>query len=99
MMKATRPARSVTSVYLPAWNRFTRRYQSPGDEKRDDVLSIVRELGLPLIDTVLAFLAHNDPLALFPFRAPGDYTEAGHRLVADEVLRYLNSNHPKPSSS
>src|SRR5262249_24092255 len=34
-------------VYLPAWERFTRRFQSSGDEKRDDVLRIVRELGLP----------------------------------------------------
>jgi hypothetical protein len=79
-------------VYLPAWERFTHRYQSPGDEKRDDVLRIVRELGVPIIDTVPAFSAQNDPLALFPFRQPGHYTEAGHRLVADEVLRYLKSN-------
>jgi hypothetical protein len=80
-------------VYLPAWERFTRRYRSPTDEKRDDVLRIVRGLGLPVIDAVPAFLAQNDPLALFPFRQPGHYTEAGHRLVADEVLRYLKSNH------
>jgi len=79
-------------VYLPAWERFTHRYRSPGDQKRDDVLRIVRELGVPIIDTVPAFSAQNDPLALFPFRQPGHYTEAGHRLVADEVLRYLKSN-------
>ena len=80
-------------VYLPAWERFTRRYRSPGDEKRDDVLRIVRGLGLPIIDTVPAFLAQDDPLALFPFRTPGHYTEAAHRLVAHEALRYLKSNH------
>jgi hypothetical protein len=80
-------------VYLPAWERFTGRYRSPGEAKRDDVLRIVRELGLPIIDTVPAFSAQGDPLALFPFRTPGHFTEAGHRLVADEVLRYLRSNH------
>ena len=79
-------------VYLPAWERFTGRYRSPGEAKRDDALRIVRGLGLPIIDIVPAFSAQTDPLALFPFRTPGHYTEAGHRLVADEVLRYLKSN-------
>ncbi len=78
-------------VYLPEWTRYT-SYSSWGKSKRDDVLDLVRSLGIPLIDLAPVFQAHGDPLSLFPFRAVGHYTEAGHRLVADEVLRRIASS-------
>jgi hypothetical protein len=75
-------------VYLPDWPRFANS-RSVGVEKRDEVLRVVRELGLDLIDIVPSFAASTDPMSLFPFRGPGHYTERGHRLVAQEVLRGL----------
>lgn len=75
-------------VYLPDWPRFANS-RSVGVEKRDEVLRVVRELGLDLIDIVPPFAASTDPMSLFPFRGPGHYTERGHRLVAQEVLRGL----------
>jgi lysophospholipase L1-like esterase len=80
-------------VYLPGWTRYAGS-NSPGDAKREQVLSLVRELGIPLIDLHPAFQAQKDPLDLFPFRLPGHYTEAGHRLVASEVLSQLAAAEP-----
>jgi hypothetical protein len=53
------------------------------------VLKIVSDLEIPLIDPLPVFDAHNDPMSLFPFRGPGHYTEEGHRMVAEEVLRSI----------
>lgn len=78
-------------VYLPEWSRYT-KYESWGIKERDDVLRMVRSLAIPVIDLDPAFRATGDPLALFPFREVGHYTEAGHRLVAQEVLRRLPSH-------
>jgi hypothetical protein len=75
-------------VYLPEWSRYT-SYRSWGKDKRGDVLTLVRSLGVPLIDIDPVFHAHGDPLALFPFRGVGHYNETGHRLVAQEVLRHI----------
>jgi hypothetical protein len=56
------------------------------EEKRDDVLAMVRDLKIPVIDIHEVFQSHKEPLSLFPFRASGHYNEEGHRLVAEEVL-------------
>jgi hypothetical protein len=79
-------------VYLPEWARYT-KYQSGGKLKRDSVLKMVRDLGIRTIDIDPVFRSNGDPLSLFPFRQLGHYTEAGHRLVAETVLRQLTSNH------
>ncbi len=76
-------------VYLPEWARYT-RYSSETKSARDDVLNLVRRLAIPTVDIDAAFQAHGDPLSLFPFRKQGHYNEAGHRVVAEEVLRALN---------
>jgi hypothetical protein len=90
--RAERDGGELQFVYLPDWERFTRRFRTLGDTKRDDVLRIVSELGIPIIDAEPAFRAHGDPLSLFPFREAGHYTEAGHRLVAQEVLGRLQAS-------
>jgi lysophospholipase L1-like esterase len=79
-------------VYLPEWAHYT-RYRSWGKTKYPDVLKLVNSLGIATIDIVPVFQAHGDPLSLFPLRGVGHYNEAGHRLVADEVLRRLQSSH------
>jgi len=73
-------------VYLPDWARYA-GYRSPGVEQRDNVLSLIRSVGIPVIDLDPAFRATGDPLALFPFRRSGHYNETGHHLVAEEVLK------------
>jgi hypothetical protein len=50
--------------------------------------------GIPIIDAYPAFQAHRDPLSLFPFRGPGHYNEAGHRVVAETVLNVISHRHP-----
>jgi hypothetical protein len=77
-------------IYLPEWARYT-RYRTWGTTTHDDVLALVRSLGISIIDLEPVFRAQSDPLSLFPFRGLGHYTEAGHRLVAAEVLRTLHS--------
>ena len=85
-------------VYLPEWARYA-NYTSWGKTKRNDVLNIVGNLGLPVVDIDGAFQAHGDPLSLFPFRGVGHYTEDGHRLVAEEVLRSLSPELAGPKAS
>jgi hypothetical protein len=70
-------------VYLPSRDRYANQAEYP----REAVLGAVREAGMPIIDLHEAFVAHGDPLQLFPFRRFGHYTEEGHRLVAETVLR------------
>jgi hypothetical protein len=48
-------------------------------------------MNIPIVDIHPAFASRRDPLALFPFRRFGHYTEEGHRLVAEEVRRALAS--------
>jgi hypothetical protein len=78
---------SLYFVYLPAWNRYSAMAVPP---ERDDVLSAVNKAGLPVLDIHQSFMRQQDPLALFPFRLPGLYTEEGHRLVAEEVLDFIS---------
>ncbi|MCS6926682.1 MAG: hypothetical protein NZ578_12350 [Candidatus Binatia bacterium] len=74
-------------VFLPAWERYG--YPQLKSPNRERVLTVVKELELPFTDLHPIFQAHPDPLSLFPFRVEGHYTEEGHRLVAEEVLRTL----------
>ena len=76
-------------IYLPEWQRYTT--SGTGNKDRDRVLVLVREIGVPVIDIHKAFMAHGDPLALFPFRQYGHYNEGGNRLVAEEALRFISA--------
>jgi hypothetical protein len=80
-------------VYLPSWARYA---QPPVVEvkARTRTLSLVSTLGIPMIDATAAFQAQRDPLSLFPFRGPGQYNEAGHRVVAKTVLNVISLRHP-----
>ena len=80
-------------VYLPSWQRYAQR---PVIEvkARTHTLSLVGTLGIPMIDATAAFQAHGDPLSLFPFRGPGHYNEAGHRVVAETVLKVISGCGP-----
>jgi hypothetical protein len=75
-------------VYLPDWGRYA-GYVTPEIMIRSDVLTMVRSLGIRIVDVEPAFRTHGDPLSLFPFRRSGHYTESGYQIVATEVLREL----------
>ncbi|MBK5281659.1 MAG: hypothetical protein JJE16_06180 [Nitrospiraceae bacterium] len=77
---------TMVFVYLPQWERYVDvKYAS---KDRDTALAVVRSLGMPIIDIHLAFAAHPDPVSLFPLRWRGHYTEEGHRMVAEELIRF-----------
>jgi hypothetical protein len=75
-------------VYLPAWERYG--YPPNARKDRDRVLFTVKSLEIPVVDIHPVFQSHRDPLSLFPFRRFGHYNEAGHRLVAKEVLKTIS---------
>jgi hypothetical protein len=77
-------------VYLPEWLRYA--YPSTASAHRDDVLTIVRDLGIPVIDIHRTFQSSPEPIDLFPFRGPGHYNPQGYRLVAEEVLRSISGS-------
>ncbi len=77
-------------VWLPCWERFSSgAARDESFRRRGEVLSLVRGLGLPVIDVLRVFNAHPDPLSLFPLRIAGHYTEEGYRLAADAIARRL----------
>ncbi len=84
-------------VYLPSWSSYARvpyptEVAIPSEidiKERPRVLSIVKELGITLIDLYPVIGAQRDPLALFPFKRWGHYNEEGNRLVAETVLSFL----------
>ncbi len=77
---------TMVFVYLPQWERYVDVQYASKD--RDAVLTLARSLELPIIDMHLAFAAHPDPVSLFPLRWRGHYTEEGHRMVAEELIRF-----------
>lgn len=84
-------------VYLPEYARFSRRWTlAPDARRREEVLAVVEELGIPTIDVVPTFEKYGeeegDPTSLFPFGLPGHYNAAGYQLVADTVVRALEED-------
>jgi hypothetical protein len=82
---------TLSFVYLPHWSRYDGRL-GDAEQQRAKILMVVNDLGIPIIDLLPTFQAQSDPLSLFPFRRPGHYTEEGHRLVAEEVLKAISLN-------
>ncbi len=78
-------------IYLPDWSRYSGYELEPVAKQRDSVIALVTSLGISVIDIHPVFQAESDPLSLFPFREPGHYTEKGHLLVAEEVMRKISS--------
>jgi lysophospholipase L1-like esterase len=77
-------------VYLPQYERFASRWNlSDEARRRDDVLALVDELGIPTIDVLGAMQEHREPTSLFPFGLPGHFNAAGYELVAEVIVRRL----------
>jgi hypothetical protein len=78
-------------VFLPPWERFAR----PGhmdDVKRDRVLQIARDRGLPVLDATGVLARWKDPLECFPFRSNGHYGALGYRLIGDATAEWLRQS-------
>jgi len=72
-------------VYLPEYYRYVKQVDHNDFHQRHEVLSVVRKLGIPIIDGHQVFSIQPDPLSLFPFRVYGHYTAPGYRLVAEAI--------------
>jgi hypothetical protein len=75
-------------VYLPERDTCIDPGRAVGD--RAQIMTMVRRMGIPLIDVHHAFRAQSDPMSLFPFRRLGHYNGEGHRLVGNEVLKTIS---------
>lgn len=84
-------------VYLPAWERYSGKYDLCGirvlSTGKNEVLSAVKKLDIPVIDIQSVFDQHPDPLSLFPFRFSGHYNSEGYKLVAKEIKKYIDKSH------
>jgi hypothetical protein len=76
----------VYFVYLPEWRTNWEIIR----EDKEELMSVVRSLGIPIMDVHRVLQLHGDPASLFPLRMVGHYNEEGHRLVAEEVLRSIS---------
>ena len=79
-------------IYLPAWQRYGTEVNHGKLLHRDQVLSTVSRLKIPIIDVHEAFSRHPDPLSFFPFRLPGHYVAKGYEMVAAVIQTYLEAN-------
>ena len=80
-------------VYLTEKSRFVRFSGTPSPY-REQILTIVNDLGIPVVDTYRLFQAQSNPLALHQ----GHYTEKGYELVAQAILKTIRESLRRPSS-
>ncbi len=78
-------------VYIPTYHRYAGKVEHGEFFQRDQILSLVQSLDIPVIDTHEMFVNHPDPLSLFPFRVSGHFNEEGYRLVVDKISEYLGT--------
>ena len=78
-------------VYIPSITRNTPiDKDSQSLPYRNDVLSALSKLGIPVFDLHETFKNQPDPLSLIPFRLKGHFTPEGNKLVADTINSRLN---------
>ena len=78
-------------VYLPSRHRYANEVEPGTFYHRDQVLSIINNLNIPIIDIhEKVFAPHPDPLSLFPFGLHGHYNREGYHLVAQAIYTSLS---------
>jgi hypothetical protein len=75
-------------LYLPQLIGLKERGPLPHAD-HDQVVAVVKDVGLEIIDLDPVFRSHPDPLSLFPYRKAFHYNAAGYSIVADTVLKRL----------
>ena len=73
-------------VDLPGYGK------NPTYDERDQAISIVQGLDIPLIDLSEVFQSQEDPLEMFPYRLPGHYSPKGYQVVAETILKRLRED-------
>jgi hypothetical protein len=78
-------------VYLPSMERYLHKTYDGNFYDRDDVLGVVKKLGIPLIDFHEVLNNHPDPFSLTPFIG-AHYNAEGYRLLADLIASKLRKD-------
>jgi hypothetical protein len=78
-------------VYLPRAERYIRYFTNHDTfSQRGEVLSIVKSLGIPVIDIHQeVFDKHPDPLELFPLRMRAHFNAKGYRLTSEAIVKEI----------
>lgn len=83
-------------MYLPDWYTYGAPYDTYGIKVganfllREDVLRIVKEMGVPILDAQAeVFDKNNDPLSLFNWRTYGHYNLDGYTAVSNKLYSFL----------
>jgi hypothetical protein len=86
-------------VYIPDYTRYNQR---PRDDNtlfhREEILDIVRKLGIPIIDVHKLLSHHPDPLSLYPFRVHGHFNGEGYRMIAEYLQQSIDELGPRLSA-
>jgi len=77
-------------VYLPDQRRYDHSINIDY-LYRAQVMPVIKSTHVPIIDMYEQFNQQTDPLALYPFRRFGHYTEEGYQLVAQEILNSIKN--------
>ena len=77
-------------VYLPAWNRFNRKYLIANYLYKKKIENIIKSTNISYIDMTREFKKVNDPINLFPLGLYGHYTADGYLLVAKNILKNID---------
>jgi len=73
-------------VYLPMWQRYALREESP---IRSEILGALEDNDIHVIDFHEVLSGEEEPVAVFPFRRYGHYTVEGYALLAETILARL----------
>jgi len=88
--EAKRAGARLALVYLPEFHRYAATEgNSSASHLQAGVRAVAASLGFDYVDVPAAFARNDNPRRLFPFGLHGHYDAAGHALVAQEILAYL----------
>ena len=78
-------------VYMPDYYRYNKKTSSESRfEKKDEVIDLVKGLGIPVIDIDQeVFANHSDPFSLFPLNFR-HYNADGYRHVSRAIIKNIN---------
>jgi hypothetical protein len=84
-------------IYLPEMERYFGKNDDGAFFDRAGVLSIVHDLGIPVIDFHDVLKSHTDPLSLTPFLG-AHYNAEGYRLLAELIVGRLTADGYMPDN-
>lgn len=79
----------IIFVYLPEFARFGQGAPSSASPHHDQVVAMVKGLGIEVVDLVPVFATQSDPVGLYSMRRINHYTPEGYRLVAGTIIDRL----------